>query len=286
MATYSKFVSLFLTFISLAPLCHSQSLSIQEDLKAGISAYDKSAYDEAISHLSRVVSLDSRQIEAHFYLAMSYDQKFVPNAETEYDNTYWLRRALNEYQQVLALDPEHKGALLRIAYIFFVESRDDESEQYYRKVLEIDQEDPEAMYLLAIIDFKKAYRARIEERSELKLPRKTPFIDSATCYSVRGKNLANVQEGIELLERSLEFTKNGKYDVQIYLSLFYVERADIQCQDQQAYGADLRVAEKWRLASEETLRQEEHEPQPTPPRWPPSPPPAPESYVLTKSPYN
>src|SRR5260370_27229253 len=68
--------------------------------------------------------------------------------------------------------------------------------------------------------------------------------DKRVCPEMRGKNTANVQEGIDNLNKALKLRPDYD-DAMAYMNLMYRERADIQCDDPAAGAADLKTADDW-----------------------------------------
>jgi hypothetical protein len=71
------------------------------------------------------------------------------------------------------------------------------------------------------------------------LPRTRRF-----CADVKEKNSANVQEGIDNLNKALQLRPDYD-DAMAYMNRMYRERADIQCDDSAASSADLNSADEW-----------------------------------------
>jgi tetratricopeptide (TPR) repeat protein len=237
------------SYLIASPL-HSQTQDAKAELNLGIVAYQRAAYVEAIQHLERAVSLDPRTTDGHFYLAMTYDEMFVPTAEPGDENGHWSGLAIQEYKKVLELDPSHKDASKYLAHIFFELARYGEAERYYRKAAVLDAKDPEALYGIAVIDWRQTYRVLMEKRVSLNLPREQPLIGLPACDEIRVRNLTRVDDGIELLTKTLQLLDN--VDAKRYMAAFYEERAQIQCGDESAHKLDLRAAKQWWTRSCET----------------------------------
>ena len=71
-----------------------------------------------------------------------------------------------------------------------------------------------------------------------------PAKDKKVCAEMKEKNTANVQEGIDNLNKALQLRPDYD-DAMAYLNLMYRERADIQCDDPAARAADLKTADEW-----------------------------------------
>jgi hypothetical protein len=61
---------------------------------------------------------------------------------------------------------------------------------------------------------------------------------------LREKNSANIQEGIDNLNKALQLRPDYD-DAMAYMNLMYRERADVQCDDAAARSADLKTADEW-----------------------------------------
>lgn len=235
--------------LTASPL-RCQTPDAKAELNLGIAAYEKASYKEAIQHLEHVISLDPEAMTGHLYLAMAYDEMFVPTAEPGDENGHWSGLAIQEYKRVLELDPFHKDASKRLAHVFFELARYDEAEGYYRKAAELDANDPEALYGIAVIEWRQTYRVLMEKRVSLKLRRKQPLICLPACDEIRVRNLARVDDGIDLLTKTLQLLDD--VDTKGYMAAFYEERAEIQCGDEPAYNADLISAKQWWIRGCET----------------------------------
>jgi hypothetical protein len=71
-----------------------------------------------------------------------------------------------------------------------------------------------------------------------------PAKDKKVCADVKEKNSANVQEGIDNLNKALQLRPDYD-DAMAYMNLMYRERSDIQCDDSAASSADLNTADEW-----------------------------------------
>lgn len=256
--------------LAISPL-RSQNPDAKTELILGIAAYEKGAYNDAIQHLEYVVSLDPRATKGHLYLAMAYNEMFTPAAEPGDENGHWSRLAIQEYKKVLELDPIHKDASKRLAYLFFQLARYEEADGYYRKAAALDASDPEAIYGIAVIDFVHIYRLLNEKRPSLRFPLEQSRTGLLICREIRTRNLARVDEGIKLLTKIIQLLNDG--DAQAYMAVFYEERAELQCGDETAYKQDRRSAKQWWNRSCETRHSQTD--RVIPQRWLAGPPPPP-----------
>ena len=62
-----------------------------------------------------------------------------------------------------------------IAYLYLQEKKFEDAKTYYRKALEIDPNDPEPYYSVAVIDWTQSYQPRMEARAKLGLKPEDPL---------------------------------------------------------------------------------------------------------------
>jgi tetratricopeptide (TPR) repeat protein len=265
-----RFSLVLICHLHASPL-HCQTPDAKAELDLGIAAYKEGAYPDAIQHLEHVVSLDPKITDAHLYLAMACNDMFSPAIEPGNQNGHWSGLAIREYKEVLELDPSHRGAANRLAYLLAELARYDEAEGYYRKAAALDANDPEPIYGIAVIHWQQTYRLLAEERASLGLAQEQPLIGSAACKEVRAMNLARVEEGINLLTKTLRLLKDDSAEG--YMAALYEERAEMQCGDKPAYARDRRLAKQWWIRSCETRHRAKE--RVVPDRWISGPPPQP-----------
>ena len=159
---------------------------------------------------------------------------------------------MQEFEKVLEFDPSNTEALKVLGWRYSRKAKFDEADRYYRRALEVDPNDFEALYTLAVLQWTRSYQIRQQKRAELKVGQNNPFINSPSCTEIRIENLARIEDGMTLLKRAIELVKS--YDAESYLSHLYRERADIQCSDQSAYDQDVNTAVQWARRACKTRR--------------------------------
>ncbi len=147
---------------------------------------------------------------------------------------------------MLQVDPKNINSIKGIAYLYLQMKKFDLAKEYYKKASEVDPNDPEPYYSMAVIDWTQTYQPRMEERAKLGLKPEDslPAKDKKVCAMVKEKNSANIQEGIDNLNKALQLRPDYD-DAMAYMNLMYRERADVQCDDQDARAADLKTADEW-----------------------------------------
>ncbi|MBZ5585890.1 MAG: hypothetical protein LAQ30_27605 [Acidobacteriia bacterium] len=228
-----------LVFGLLVTVLHFQIAHKKPELEQGVACYEEAIYPKALEHLHQAVALDPSSIKGHYYLALASDAMCAPAESCEPHTS----TAVREYQKVLELDPAHKDALKNLARLSWKNARFLESEKLYRLAATLDPNDPEALYGAAALTWQRAYRELISEKIRLGLKPGKPLIGLSSCAEVRRKTLGSVEEAITLLNKSLQFAKYE--EIQTYLAVSYMLRAEIQCHDATAYKRDRQAEEGW-----------------------------------------
>jgi len=219
-----------------------------DELNLGVQAFKRSKFEEAIQHFEKCVALAPENPVAHLYLATAYSEQYIPGVETP-ENDRMAEHAIEQYQHVLdsnPLVPSARSSAKGIAYLYLQMKKFDDAKKYYRMASDLDPDDPENYYSIGVIDWTQTYAPRQEERSKLgmKPDEALSARDKRVCAEMREKNTANVQEGIDNLNKALKLRPDYD-DAMAYMNLMYRERADIQCDDPAAGAADLKTADDW-----------------------------------------
>jgi len=218
-------------------------LRARDQLNKGVQSYKNAKYEEAIEHFRQAVDLDPTLINARLYLATAFAQQYIPGADAP-DNNKFAEQAIDQYKAVLNSDPKNVNSVKGIAYLYLQMKQFDKAKEFYRKATELDQNDPEPYYSVAVIDWTQTYQPRMEERAKLGLKPEEPLKDKKVCAALKEKNMTNIQEGIDNLNKALQLRPDYD-DAMAYMNLMYRERADVQCEDPAARAADLKTADDW-----------------------------------------
>ncbi|MBZ5548812.1 MAG: tetratricopeptide repeat protein [Acidobacteriia bacterium] len=245
MKTTQKLLVVLATALMLLTSTGCNKLLARDHLNKGVQAYKNAKYELAIDHFQKAVSLDPTLINARLYLATAFAQQYIPGADTP-DNNRMGEQAIDQYKQVLQVDPKNINSIKGIAYLYLQMKKFDLAKDFYKKASEADPNDPEPYYSVAVIDWTQTYQPRQEERAKLGMKPDDSLAakDKKVCATVKEKNTANVQEGIDNLNKALQLRPDYD-DAMAYLNLMYRERADIQCDDPAARAADLKTADDW-----------------------------------------
>jgi len=232
--------------VTLLATAGCNKLRARDQLNKGVMSYKNARYEEAIDHFQQAVSLDPALAVARLYLATAYAQQYIPGVESE-DNVRMGMQAIEQYKKVLDGNPvkeqkinSNKG----IAYIYLNMKKFDDAKTYYRNALQIDPNDPEPYYSIGVIDWTQTYQPRMEERAKLGLKPEEPLKDKKVCAALKDKNWANIQDGIDVLNKALQLRPDYD-DAMAYMNLMYREKADVECDDPAQRAADLKTADEW-----------------------------------------
>ena len=229
--------------VALLSLGGCNKLKARDQLNKGVQAYKNAKYELAIDHFNKAVALDPRLLNARLYLATAYAQQYIPGADTP-ENNRMGQQAIDEYKKVLAMDPRNINSVKGIASLYFNMKKFDQAKEYHEKAKQLDPNDPEEYYSIAVIDWTQSYAPRQEERAKLGLKSEEPLKDKKVCEALRERNGAKVEEGIQNLNKALQ-QRPDYDDAMAYLNLLYREKADLECGNPDARMADLKTADEW-----------------------------------------
>jgi tetratricopeptide (TPR) repeat protein len=234
------------TLLCLLPLLLAvgcDKLKARDQLNKGVQSYKNAHYEEAIGHFQQAVALDPSLINGRLYLATAYAQQYIPGVD-DAANVKNANQAIEEYKTVLQQDPKNVNSVKGIAYLYLQMKKFEDAKNYYKKAVELDPNDPEAYYSVAVIDWTQAYQPRMEERAKLGLKPTEQLKDKKVCEALKEKNEAAVSEGIDMLNKAIQLRPDYD-DAMAYMNLMYREKADIECTQPDQQMADLKTADDW-----------------------------------------
>jgi tetratricopeptide (TPR) repeat protein len=221
-------------------------LKARSALNKGVQAYKNAKYDQAIDFFKQAVDLDPKLVNARLYLATAYAQQFVPGVDSP-DNNKNAEAAIDQYQQVLNLQPAREqqiNSLKGIAYLYLQMKKFDQAKQYYSKAIQIDPNDAELYYSIAVIDWTQVYQPRMQLWAEQGLKPTEELKSAKACEKLKADNEAKVDEGLQMLNKAVKMRPEYP-DAMAYLNLLYREKAHIDCNDPEARQADMKTADSW-----------------------------------------
>jgi len=238
-ASLARRISAFAALLALAlGVSGCSKLKARDLLNKGVGAYKNAQYDTAIEDFKEAKDLDPTLMNARLYLATAYASQYIPGAPSE-QNVRLGTQAVNEFKEVLSIDPNNLSAIDGIGSILFQMAgtpydpkKFEESKSYHQKHIDLKPNDPEPYYWIGVIDWTLAFRANGELRAGYnrehlnKQVRDTdPLPPSLRAeYAVKYGSL--VEEGITNLRKSIE-VKPDYDDAMAYLNLLYRRKADM-----------------------------------------------------------
>jgi Tfp pilus assembly protein PilF len=240
-------LGLTLALLLLGTGCNK--LRARDQLNKGVQSYKMGKFENAIEHFKNAVQLDPNLGVARLYLATAYVNQYVPGVDTP-ENNHSAELAIEQYQDVLKGNPKREtrvNSLKGIASLYFNMKKFDLAKEYHRKVLELDPKDPTTYYSIGVVDWTQTYQPRQQLRTELGLKPDQPLDkakDKTACTTLKEKDQPLVDEGIDMLQKSLDLRKDYD-DAMAYLNLMYREKAELECGDADARLADLTTADDW-----------------------------------------
>jgi len=213
-------------------------LKARDLLNKGVGAFKNGQYDAAIEDFKQARDLDPSLMNARLYLATAYASQYIPGAPSE-ANTRLGTQAVNEFKDVLSVDPKNISAMDGIGSILYQMAgspydikKFEESKSYHQKHIELKPTDPEPYYWVAVIDWVVSQRVNMELRQAYnKANVKKPVQDldpmpPAVRSDYASKSSSMVDEGISSAQKALQIRPDYD-DAMAYLSLLYRRKADM-----------------------------------------------------------
>ena len=213
-------------------------LKARDLLNKGVAAFKNAQYDTAIEDFKQAKDLDPGLMVARLYLATAYASQYIPGAPSE-QNVRLGNQAINEFKEVLQIDPNNLTAIDGIGSIIFQMAGQPydpkkfaESKTYHQKHIDLRPNDPEPYYWIGVIDWTLAFRANGELRAAYnrdhvnKQVKDTDPLPAALRAEYTSKYGPLVEEGIGVLQKSIQI-KADYDDAMAYLNLLYRRRADM-----------------------------------------------------------
>jgi len=231
----SAFVALLLL---AAGLSGCSKLKARDLLNKGVAAYKNGQYDTAIEDFKQAKELDPGLMNARLYLATAYASQYIPGAPSD-QNVRLGNQAVNEFKEVLQIDPNNLSAIDGIGSILFQMAgtpydpkKFEESKSYHQKHIELKPNDPEPYYWIGVIDWTLAFRSNGELRAAYnrehvnKQVRDTDPLPPALRNEYTAKFGPLVEEGIADLQKAIQIRPDYD-DAMAYLNLLYRRKADM-----------------------------------------------------------
>jgi tetratricopeptide (TPR) repeat protein len=242
----ARVLTVLAVLLALLSSVGCNKLRARDKLNKGVQAYKNAKYEDAIENFKDAVELDPSLVNARLYLATAYMGQYIPGADSP-DNNRYAEEAINTFKQVLDQHPPKEQqihSLKGIASMYFQEKKFPEAKEYYQKIAQLDPNDPETYYSLAVIDWMQAYQPDQKARAELGLKPTDELKDKKVCEQLKDQNTEKVEEGIQYLDKALQLRPDYD-DAMAYLNLLYRQKAEYECDNSDARKADLKTADDW-----------------------------------------
>jgi tetratricopeptide (TPR) repeat protein len=221
--------------LAAAPAC--DKLKARDMLNKGVEAYKVGHYDESVEFFKQAKELDPGLLNARLYLATAYASQYIPGAPSE-ENLRKGEQAVEEYKEILQIDPSNLSAIDGIGWMFFqmagnpyTPKKLEEAKSYYLKHIQIKPSDPEPYYWVGVIDWTVAFRHNKELRSQYNGQARKPLkeedpLPSSLRDEFTSRYGSVVDEGIKDLQQAIELRPDYA-DAMAYLNLLYRQKADM-----------------------------------------------------------
>ncbi len=224
--TMQVVLAALLLVLSTASCQFMDKLKARDHLNRGVQSYTAKNYEQAIEEFQAAIELDPDLVDAYLYLATTYRAQFVPLA-TSPENRRRGQEAIATFEKVLDLDAEPSkqiNAIANIADLYRNMNEPDQAKNWYRRLMEVQEDRSQALYGIATIDYNT-----VDEKIE-RLNRGGQSISDLTEEEIEELNRL-VEEGVEALRQALEI--NPRYsDAMEYLNLMYRKRAELADDDE------------------------------------------------------
>jgi hypothetical protein len=225
-------------FILVAGVSGCNKLKARDLLNKGVAAFKNGQYDAAIEDFKQAKDLDPGLMNARLYLATAYASQYIPGAPSD-QNMRLGTQAVNEFKEVLQIDPNNMSAIDGVGSIIFQMAgtpydpkKFEESKSFHQKHIDLKPTDPEPYYWIGVIDWTLAFRANGEARAAYnrdhinKQIKDTDPLPPAVRTEYTAKYSPLVEEGIADLQKAIQI-RTDYDDAMAYLNLLYRRKADM-----------------------------------------------------------
>jgi tetratricopeptide (TPR) repeat protein len=219
MRVNNKWLALLL-LLSVMPLSGCgfiSKLRARDNLNKGVRAFTEQKFDQAAQYFEQAIKQDPEFEVARMYLATTYTSQFVPGSPDP-KSKEMANKAIATFQEVLdAAKDKTKpniNAMLSIASLYYQLRESDRSKEWCRKILEIEPQNAEAYYRIAVIDFDDSLRKTGLQGENVEFLSPEEKTDT----------LADIEEGLTALDKALQI-RPEYFDGMEYQNLLWREKA-------------------------------------------------------------
>jgi tetratricopeptide (TPR) repeat protein len=208
-------------------------LRARDNLNKGVKAYTAQKYDDAAKYFEASIEQDPDFEVARMYLATTYSTQFVPGSP-EPKSEQMAQKAIATFKDVVDKNPvkPNTNAMLSIASLYYQQKKYDESKDWCHKIQQVDPQNAESLYRIAVIDFDDSL-AKTGLQGE-----NVEFLNA----DEKGHALQDIEEGLKSLDQAIKIKPNY-FDAMEYQNLLWREKAKFE-KDQAAKQEIIRQADK------------------------------------------
>ncbi len=225
-------VLLVLALIPLSGCGFISKLRARDNLNKGVRAFTEQKYDIAAKFFEDAIEQDPTFEIARTYLATTYTSQFVPGSPDP-KSLEMADKAIATFKQVVDANKEKPNinAMLSIASLYYQLKKYDESKEWCRRIQEVDPQNAEALYRIAVIDFDDSLKKTGLQGENVE------FLNAEE----KQHTLADIDEGLKALEKALQI-KPDYFDAMEYQNLLWREKAKFE-KDEKAKNELIRQAD-------------------------------------------
>jgi tetratricopeptide (TPR) repeat protein len=229
-------------------------LKARDHLNQGVASFKNAKYGDAIEHFKQASALEPDNGNARAYLATAYMAQWIPGADSP-ENVEYARKAKEEFNNVLAKDPNNTTALASLASLAYNSATNlplekklalyDEAAKYNKQLISADDKNKEAYYMLGVIAWAKWYPALNLARVNLHMKPEDPgpLKDKKVKEELRTQYASIIEDGISNLKKAIDVDKEYD-DAMAYMNLLIREKADL-ADNSDEYKKDIEEADGW-----------------------------------------
>jgi tetratricopeptide (TPR) repeat protein len=193
-------------------------LRARDNLNKGVKAYTEQKYEDAAKYFEASIEQDPDFEVARMYLATTYSTQFVPGSP-EPRSEQMAQKAISTFQDVVAKNPTNPNinAMLSVASLYYQLKKYDESKEWCRKIQQINPQNAESLYRIAVIDFDDSL-AKTGLQGE-----NVEFLNA----DEKSRTLQNIDEALKCLDQALKI-RPDYFDAMEYQNLLWRERAKFE----------------------------------------------------------
>ena len=207
-------------------------LRARDNLNKGVKAFTEQKYDKAAEFFQEAIRLDPQFPVARLYLATTYTSQFVPGSPDP-KSAEMADKAIATFRDVIESDKSNPNinAMLSIASLYYQLKKYDESKDWCGKIQQVDPQNAEALYRVAVIDFDDSLKKTGLQGENVQF----------LSQEERDHTVKDIDEGLKSLEKALQL-RPDYFDAMEYQNLLWREKAKFE-KDEKAKTELIRQAD-------------------------------------------